>query len=85
MHQTIFLTIQIAQSKVLSATSAGAFGHDIPSLYNLLTQNLLMIMGFIGAGGILAYRIVRFLFNRTKEKEKKKIVMYQQKEQLSTK
>jgi len=42
-------------------------------------------MGFIGAGGILAYRIVRFLFNRTKEKEKKKIVMYQQKEQLSTK
>jgi hypothetical protein len=74
-------SLQIAQSKVQAATSPGAFGHGVPSLYNLSTQDLLMILGITGAGCILAYAIVRILLTRTGFKEKEKIVMHQQQQQ----
>ena len=68
-------SLQIAQSKVQDATAPGAFGHGVPSLYNLSTQDLMMILGITGAGCILAYVIVRILLSRAREKEKK-MVMY---------
>ena len=71
-------TLQIAQSKVQSAISPAAFGHGVPSLYNLSTQDLLMILGITGAGCILAYVIVRILLTRTGFKEKEKTVMHHQ-------
>ena len=73
-------SLQIAQSKVQTATSPGAWGHGVPSLYNLTSQDLLSILGITTAGCILAYLIVRILLNRAKEKEqeKNKAVMYQQ-------
>jgi hypothetical protein len=72
-------SLQIAQSKVQAATAPGAFGHGVPSLYNLSTQDLLMILGITGAGCILAYVIVRILLTRARLKEKeKKMVMYHQ-------
>lgn len=72
--------LQIAQSKVQAATALGAFGHGVPSLYNLSIQDLLMMLGITGAGCILAYVIVRILLKRAREKEKdnSRMVMYQQ-------
>src|SRR5690349_9793511 len=57
-------SLQIAQSKVQDATIPAAFGHGVPSLFNLSVQNLLMILGITGAGCILAYVIVRILLSR---------------------
>jgi hypothetical protein len=72
-------SLQIAQSKVQAATSPGAFGHGVSSLYNLSTQDLLMILGITGAGCILAYLIVRIVLNRARDKEKyNRIRMHQQ-------
>jgi hypothetical protein len=74
-------SLQISQSKVQAATSPGAWGHGVPSLHNLSSQDLLMILGITSIGCILAYLIVRIMLNRTikeKEEEKKKMVMYQQ-------
>jgi hypothetical protein len=72
-------SLQIEQSKVQSATATGAFGNGVPSLYNLSTQDLLMILGITGAGCILSYVIVRILLTRARFKEKeKKTVMYHQ-------
>jgi hypothetical protein len=33
-------SLQIAQSKVQAATAPGAFGHGVPSLYNLSTRSI---------------------------------------------
>jgi hypothetical protein len=74
-------SLQIAQSKVQAATSPGAWGHGVPSLHNLSSQDLLMILGITGIGCIAAYLIVRIMLNRTtkeKQEEQKKMVMYQQ-------
>src|ERR1044072_1153722 len=37
--------LRVAQSKVEAATSPGAFGHGVPGLHNLTTQDLLMVFG----------------------------------------
>lgn len=72
-------SLQIAQSKVQAATAPGAFGHGVPSLYNLSVQDLLMILGITGVGCILAYVVVRILLTRARSKEKeKKMVMHPQ-------
>ena len=71
-------SLQIAQSKVQSATSTGAWGHDVPSLHNISSQDLLMILGITSIGCIAAYLIVRIMLNRVKEREEKRIVMHQQ-------
>ena len=65
-------SLQIAQSKVHTATSPGAFGHGVLSLYTMSIQDLLTILGITGLGCILVYLIVRILLNYTKEKEDKK-------------
>jgi hypothetical protein len=70
-------SLQIAQSKVQDATSPGAWGHGVPSLYKISTQDLLMILGITTVGCIAACLIVRIMLNRAKEKEQKR-VMYQQ-------
>ncbi len=73
-------SLQIAQSKVQAATSPGAWGHGVPSLHNISSQDLLMILGITSIGCIAAYLIIRIMLNRAKEKEEqeKRMVMYQQ-------
>ena len=67
-------SLQIAQSKVQAATSPGAWGHGVPSLHNLSSQDLLTIFGITSIGCIAAYLIVRIMLSRSKEKEDKKMV-----------
>jgi len=72
-------SLQIAQSKVQAATSPGAWGHGVPSIYKISSQDLLMIFGISTAGCILAYFIIKIILNRTsKEKERSKMAVYQQ-------
>src|SRR5215212_7268052 len=52
-------SLQIAQSKVQAATAPGAWGHGVPSLHNISSQDLLTILGITAVGCILAYLIIR--------------------------
>lgn len=69
-------SLQITQSRVQTATSPGAWGHGVPSLHNLSSQDLLMMLGMTSIGCIAAYLIVRIILNRAKEKEEEKRVIY---------
>jgi hypothetical protein len=62
--------LRTAQSKVEAATSPGAFGHGVPDMYNLTTQDLLMVFGVAAVGSILVYAIINHLLNRNKVKTK---------------
>jgi hypothetical protein len=62
--------LRAAQSKVEAATSPGAFGHGVPDMHNLTTQDLLMVFGVAAAGSILVYAIINHLLNRNKVKTK---------------
>ncbi len=71
-------SFQIAQSKVQAATSPGAWGHGVPSLHNISSQDLLMILETT-SGCIIPYLIIRTMLHRAKEKEEgNETVMYQQ-------
>ena len=62
--------LRVAQSKVEAATAPGAFGHGVPDLHNLTTQDLLMVFGVAAVGSILVYAIINHLLNRSKAKTK---------------
>ena len=62
--------LRAAQSKVEAATSPGAFGHDVPDLHNMTTQDLLMVFGIAAVGSILVYAIINHLLNHNKVKTK---------------
>ena len=62
--------LRTAQAKVQAATSPGAFGHGVPDLQNLTTQDVLSVFGVVAVGSILAYIIANHLLNRSKEKLK---------------
>jgi hypothetical protein len=62
--------LRTAQAKVEAATSPGAFGHGVPDLQNLTTQDVLSVFGVAAFGSILAYVIANYLLNRGKEKVK---------------
>jgi hypothetical protein len=62
--------LRIAQAKVQAATSPGAFGHGVPDLQNLTTQDVLFVFGVVAVGSILTYIIANHLLNRSKEKLK---------------
>ncbi len=66
--------LRTAQAKVEAATSPGAFGHGVPDIQNLATQDILFVFGVAVAGSILAYIIVNYLLNRTKEKARNNIM-----------
>ncbi len=62
--------LSAAQSKVDAATSPWAFGHGVPDLHNMTTQNLLMVFGIAAVGSILVYAIINHLLNHNKVKTK---------------
>jgi hypothetical protein len=56
--------LKAAQSKVEAATSPGAFGHGVPDLHNIATQELLMAFGVTAIGGILIYALINLISHR---------------------
>ena len=62
--------LSAAQSKVEAATSPWAFGHGVPDLHNMTTQDLLMVFGIAAVGSILVYAIINHLLNHNKVKTK---------------
>ena len=63
--------LRTAQSKVEAATTPGAFGHGVPSLYDMTPQDILLVLGIAAMGGILVYVIANHLLNRSREKATK--------------
>lgn len=63
-------TLEIARSKVEAALSPGAFGHGVPDLQNLSTNEILMAFGIPVIGGLLAFMAVRMLLSSPRKKEK---------------
>ncbi len=57
-------TIKIAQSKVEAATAEGAFGHGVPSIYNMSNHEIMLVFGIAAVVGILSYAIYRVLMER---------------------
>ena len=66
--------LRTAQAKMEAATSPSAFGHGVPDIQNLATEDILFVFGVAVAGSILVYTIVNYLLNQTKEKAKNDIV-----------
>jgi hypothetical protein len=48
-------TLEIARSKVEAALSPGAFGHGVPDLQNLFTNEILMAFGILVIGGFIGF------------------------------
>ncbi len=63
--------LRTAQSKVEAAITPGAFGHGVPSLYDLTTQDILVVFGVAAVGSILVYVLADHLLNHSKEKATK--------------
>ena len=60
--------LRTAQSKVEAATTPSAFGHGVPSLYEMAPQDILLVVGVAAMGGILVYVIANYLLNNRREK-----------------
>ena len=63
--------LRTAQSKVEAATTPSAFGHGVPSLYEMAPQDILLVVGVAAMGGILVYVIANHLLNNRREKATK--------------
>jgi hypothetical protein len=68
--------LRTAQAKVEAATSPGASGNGVPDLQNWTTPDLLFVFGVVVAGSMLAYTIIKYLRNRSKEKVKPDIAVH---------
>jgi hypothetical protein len=66
--------LRTAQAKVEAATTPGAFGHGVPDLQNLTTQDILFVFVVAAVGSILVYTIVNYLLNRSKDKAKSEML-----------
>ena len=58
-----YQSIEIARAKVEAAISPGAYGHGVPGLYNLTTNDILMAFGIAIFASIAVYMAVRTLPN----------------------
>ena len=73
-----YQSLEIARSKVEAALSAGAFGHGVPSLHNLSTNEILLTFGITVMGSILTFIAVRMLLSRKRNTGKEKNIMVYQ-------
>ena len=64
-----YQSLEIARSKVQAALTPGAFGHGVPELHNLSTNDILMAFGLSVLGGIAVFMAVKALLPY-KDKEK---------------
>ena len=60
-----YQSLEIARSKVEAALSPGAFGHGVPGLLNLSTNEILMAIGISVLAGIAVFMAVRALTGYT--------------------
>ena len=53
--------LRIAQSKVEAAMAPGSFGHSVLDLYNLTTNDIMLIFGVVAIGCVLTYAAINLL------------------------
>jgi hypothetical protein len=71
-----YQSLEIARSKVQAALTPGAFGHGVPDLHNLSTNELMMVFGLSLIGGIAVFMAVKALLSyMNKEKITKASVL----------
>jgi len=58
-----YQSLEIARAKVEAATSPGAFGHGVPGLHNLTTNDILMTFGIAVLAFLAVFMAVRTLSN----------------------
>jgi hypothetical protein len=56
-----YQSLEIARSKAQAALTPGAFGHGVPELHNLSTNDILMAFGLSVLGGIAVFMAVKAL------------------------
>lgn len=68
-----YQSLDMARSKVQAALTPGAFGHGVPELHDLTTNDILMAFGISILGGIMAYMAVKALLQHMNEEKIDKI------------
>jgi hypothetical protein len=58
-----YQSLEIARAKVEAAISPGAYGHGVPGLHNLTTNDILMAFGIAVLASIAVFMAVRTLPN----------------------
>jgi hypothetical protein len=74
-----YQSLETARSKVEAALSPEAYGHGIPSLQNLSTNEILLAMGISVMASILVFMTVRMWLSRPRHIGKKDSIMSYQK------
>jgi hypothetical protein len=74
-----YQSLEIARSKVEAALSPGAFGHGVPGLQNLSTNEILIAIGISVLAGIIAFMTVRKWLSSPVHTVKKGSIMSYQK------
>ena len=63
-----YQSLEIAHSKVQAALSPGAFGHGVPGLHNMSTNDVLVLLGLTALGFMAVYVagkvLLRYLYER---------------------
>ena len=62
-----YQSLEIAHSKVQAALSPGAFGHGVPGLHNMCTNDILVLLGLSALGFMAVYIAVKVLLRYLKE------------------
>ena len=62
-----YQSLEIAHSKVQAALSPGAFGHGIPGLHNMSTNDVLVLLGLTALGFMTVYIAVKVLLRYLNE------------------
>ncbi|MDF0682251.1 MAG: hypothetical protein P0116_14925 [Candidatus Nitrosocosmicus sp.] len=62
-----YQSLEIAHSKVQAALSPGAFGHGVPGLHNMSTNDLLVFLGLTALGFMAVYIAVKVLLRYLNE------------------
>ena len=62
-----YQSLEIAHSKVQAALSPGAFGHGVPGLHNMSTNDILVLFGLSALGFMAVYIAVKVLLRYLKE------------------
>ena len=62
-----YQSLEIAHSKVQAALSPGAFGHGVPGLHNMSTNDILVLLGLSALGFMAVYITVKVLLRYLNE------------------
>ena len=62
-----YQSLEMAQSKVQAALSPGAFGHGVPGLHNMSTNDILGLLGLSALGFMAVYIAVKVLLRYLNE------------------